>query len=206
MYRRSLALLLFTAPSLAAQATAPVKLATVLGTFLADSGVPTRALPWSTGAALPIRWQSNGPLSTDQQWLRNLGMTHTREGVFIGLVGDSVALPMSIHVRGTAAGIGGVSIQLDSMLVEHADGSGFFVHREMIEVALRNDGAILQPLKCSRETEGASYGNLVDAFKVPGKTASGLWWFWQSPMQEMQISLSLVYRRSELAQVECYSG
>ena len=39
---------------------------------------------------------------------------------------------------------------------------------------------------------------------MPGKTASGLWWFWQSVQQEMQISLSLMYRRADMAQVECY--
>jgi hypothetical protein len=65
---------------------------------------------------------------------------------------------------------------------------------------------MLLPLKCRRETEGASYGNLIDAVKLPGKTASGLWWFWQSMQQEMQISLSLLYRRADMAQVECYTG
>ena len=65
---------------------------------------------------------------------------------------------------------------------------------------------MLQPLKCSRATEGASYGNLVDAAKVPGKTASGLWWSWQTVQQESQLGLTLLYRRADMAEVECYTG
>lgn len=208
MLPRCLALLALVTPvtALAAQQPAPVRLTTVLATFLADSGVPTRALPWSIGDTLPIRWNTTAPVATDEQWLRNTGMTHVREGSFLGLAGDSVALPMTIHLRGTTAGLGGVSIHIGNLLVEHPDGSGYFVTREMIEQALTNDGALLRPLKCSRDTEGASFGNLVDAFRVPGKTASGLWWFWQAPMQELQITLQLLYRRAEMAQVECFSG
>ena len=43
----------------------------------------------------------------------------------------------------------------------------------------------------------------LDAVKVPGKTASGLWWYWDSPMQRMNLSLSLIYRKAEMARVEC---
>jgi hypothetical protein len=199
-----LALLVVVAP-VPAQAPEPVRLSAVLGAFLADSGVPTRALPWTTGGGLPIRWSSPGPVATNEQWLKNLGMTHTREGAFVGLTGDSVALPMTIHLRGTTAGLGGVSIGIDNLLVETPGGS-YFVTRELIEKALTNEGAQLRPLKCSRETEGASYGNLVDAFRMPGKNASGLWWMWQAPMQELQITLTLLYRRADLAQVECAGG
>ncbi|MBL0178413.1 MAG: hypothetical protein IPP98_04710 [Gemmatimonadetes bacterium] len=76
----------------------------------------------------------------------------------------------------------------------------------MIEQALKNDGLTFQPLKCKRETEGASYGNLVDAVKAPGKTASGLWWEWHMESQNLKVSLSMLYRKAEMAQVECYSG
>lgn len=201
-----LALLTSAAPVLAAQQPGSVPLSAVLGTFLADSGVPTRALPWSTGSELPIRWASPGPVATNEQWLANLGLTHTREGEFVGQAGDSVALPMRIQLRGTVAGLAGVSIHIGKLLIEKPDGSGYHVTREMIETSLTNDGAQLRPLKCSRDTEGASYGNLVDAFRMPGKTASGLWWMWQAPMQEMQISLQLIYRRADMAQVECAAG
>lgn len=197
--------LLTLPPTLAAQQPEPVRLGTVLETFLVDSGVRTRGLPWTTGQGLPIRWESAGPIATDEQWLRNLGLTHVRNGRFIALVGDSVALPVAINLRGTDAGLAGLSLTFETLLVEHGEG-GFHLTREMIEKALVDQGAMLQPLKCSRETEGASYGNLVDAFRMPGKTASGLWWSWQAPMQELQVSLQLLYRRADMAQVECAGG
>ena len=132
-----------------------------------------------------------------------VGIIHTDWPVFIpeggctSYLGDVLAI-------GPANGLASVTFSFDSLLVDTGGGNGFFVHREMVETALKNDGMILQPIKCSRDTEGASYGNLVDAAKMPGKTASGLWWFWQSVQQEMQISLSLMYRRADMAQVECY--
>ncbi len=205
MTRRLILLALLIAPALPAQKPEPVRLSTVLGAFLVDSGVRTRALPWTTGSALPVTWESAGPVPTTDQWARNQGITHTRIGRFTALVGDTVALPATITLSGTQAGLSGMGVLLTSMLVEQGEG-GYFVTRQMIEKALVDEGAQLQPLKCSRDTEGASYGNLVDAFRMPGKTASGLWWMWQSPMQEMQVSLQLLYRRADMAQVECFSG
>lgn len=60
-------------------------------------------------------------------------------------------------------------------------------------------------MKCSRDKEGASYGNLIDAVKAPGKTSSGLWWYWDSPKQEMFLTLTLLYRRADMAKIECIS-
>jgi hypothetical protein len=184
----------------------PVKLATVIAAFLADSGVPTRGLPWTTGSALPVRWQTPGPVTNTDPNARQRGITHMRAGTFLATMGDSVRLPMDIVVTGPANGISGVNMLLDSMLVDTGGGNGFFLTREMVEQALRNDGLTLTPRKCDRATEGASFGNLVDAVKAPGKTASGLWWFWQSVQQELQLSLSIIYRSVEMNQVECASA
>jgi hypothetical protein len=182
------------------------KLAAVLTAFLADSGVPTRGLPWTSGNALPIRWQSTGPVQNTDPYARQRGITHMRAGVFRGTLGDSVTLPMDIVVTGTATGIAGVNIIPRTLLVETGGGAGFFMTREMMEQALRNDGLMLTPRKCDRAKEGASYGNLVDAVKAPGKMASGLWWMWQSMQQELQVSMSLIYRNAEMNQVECAEG
>lgn len=196
------------APLPAASQAAPrtIKLADLIGAFLVDSGVRTTGLPWTTGAALPIRWQTAAPIANTDPSGRGRGLTHMRIGAVRVTLGDSVTLPMHITAIGPAAGLATVTFSFDSLLVESPGGGGFLVHREMVETALRNDGVQLQPLKCSRATEGASYGNLVDAVKLPGKTASGLWWFWQSMQQETQISLSLLYRRADMSQVECYTG
>ncbi len=187
-------------------AATPVKLSAVLTAFLVDSGVRTTGLPWTTGSALPIRWTTPRPVPNTDPAAVKRGMTKTRDGKFLGTLGDSIALGMYISVWGTDSGVTGVSVTLDSMLVELKDGSGFFLHREMLEVALRNEGLTFQPLKCKRETEGASYGNLIDAMKAPGKTASGLWWAWDSPQQQTTIVLTILYRRAEMNQVECHSG
>lgn len=191
-------------PVLAAQQK--VKLSNVIAGFLADSGIRTRGLPWTTGAELPIRWESARPVPNPDQNARTKGITLIRSGSFTGTVGDTVALKMGIMLGGSAAGLAYVVVSMPSMEVTYANGSGFFLTREMVEKALRDEGVTLQPLKCSRDKEGASYGNLVDAVKVPGKTASGLWWYWDSPQQVYSLSLSILYRRTDMAQVECYSG
>ncbi len=200
------ALLLLAVPLVAQQPTTKVKLSTVLTAFLVDSGIRTTGLPWTTGKELPVRWTTPGPVATSEAWLKQQGLTHIREGRFLGTLGDSVALGMDIRLTGTATALTQVSVLLDSMLVTDAGGNGFFVHREMIEDALKHDGVMLQPIKCKRETEGASYGNLIDAFKIPGKTASGLWWYWASPQQELVVTLTILYRRADMNQVECNSG
>lgn len=203
-------LLSFTATALPAQQRVPItkaKVSAVLTAFLVDSGVRTQGLPWTTGSGLPIRWSTKAPVPTTDPGLIKQGITQHREGRFLGTLGDSVALWMELRLRGTAIGLTGMSIALDSMEVTGPRGKGgFFLTREMIEQALKNDGLTFQPLKCKRETEGASYGNLVDAVKAPGKTASGLWWEWHSESQKLMVSLSLLYRKAEMAQVECYAG
>jgi hypothetical protein len=204
-----LAASLLVVTAVPAQRSTPTKvpLSAVLTVFLVDSGVRTQGLPWTTGSALPIRWATPAPVAIKDAGLMQRGLTQQRTGRFLGTLGDSVALWMEITVQGAPAGLSAMSITLDSMEVTGPRGTGgFFLTREMIEVALKNDGMTLQPLKCKRETEGASQGNLVDAIKAPGKTSSGLWWTWWSESQQLKVSLGLLYRRADMARVECYSG
>jgi hypothetical protein len=211
--RRAVPATLLVALALSATATAAgqarqasIPLSRLIGAFLVDSGVRTTGLPWTTGGEAPIRWQTSAAIANTDPNARARGLTHMRIGAVRVTLGDSVVLPMHITAIGPANGLAHVTFSFDSLAVTQRNGNGFLVHREMVETALRNEGVQLQPLKCSRATEGASYGNLIDAVKLPGKTASGLWWFWQSAQQETQISLSLLYRRADMAQVECYSG
>jgi hypothetical protein len=183
-----------------------VRLSKVIAAFLADSGVLTRGLPWTTGNGAGIRWQTQVPVTNPMVPERQKGLTLSRTGKFSGTVGDSVTLPMLITAVGTSLGLARVSIVIPSMLYEDNRSHGFFVTREMVEQALKNEGLKLSPLKCSRDKEGASYGNLVDAVKSPAKTASGLWWYWDSPRQEMTLSLTLLYRKADMSQVECQTG
>jgi hypothetical protein len=201
----SLVLLGAFVPALNAQsrATNRVKLSAVIAAFLADSGVRTRGLAWTTGNELAIKWESPTPKANPDQNAAQKGLTLARNGTFTGTVGDSVALPMTIAIVGTRLGLARVGIHIPSMEVKLSGGSGFFLTREMVETALTNEGLTLQPLKCNRAKEGASYGNLVDAVKAPGKTASGLWWMWQSPQQQPELFLAIMYRRADMAEVEC---
>ena len=202
-----LAAALLLGAALAAQRpTQKVPLGLVLTSFLADSAARITSLPWTTGAALPIRWRSAAPVANPDQWSAKQGFTHVRDGAFLGTLGDSVALVMKIQARGTQAGITQLGVTIDSMMVTTKGGGGYFVNREMIEAALRSGGVELKPLKCDRAKEGASYGNLVDAFRGPGKNASGLWWYWDSPQQELVVNLTILYRRADMAQVECNEG
>jgi len=181
----------------------PIKLSAVLTAFLVDSGVRVRGLPWTTGSELRVEWESPGPVQNPDQWAAKQGRVVARNGSFTGTIGDSVALAMTINVSGIPAGLAQVAITIPSMEVTNPDGSGFIATREMVETALKNEGLQLQPLKCRRETEGASYGNLVDAVKAPGKTASGLAWHWEAPQQQLYLTLTILYRRADMAQIEC---
>jgi hypothetical protein len=197
------------APIAAAQgskaAPSPVKLSELLTAFLVDSGTRVRGLPWTTGSGLPITWETAGPVANKDQWTLKQGITHVRTGTLLGTAGDSVALPMTITVNGIAAGLSSVALATQTMQMD-AKGGGYFVNRELVERGLEADGVTLQPIKCKRETEGASYGNLVDAVRLPGKTASGLWWHWENPQQAPFLVLTLLYRRTDMAQVECAGG
>lgn len=187
-------------------AATPVKLSAVLTAFLVDSGVRTRGLPWTTGSGLPIRWETARPVRNPDSYSAKRGLTLMRTGKLLASVGDSVVLPMSITILGADSGLARVTVGFDSMEVSTPGGGGFFLTREGIEAALTNDGLVFQPLKCSRATEGASYGNLVDAMKAPGKTASGLWWSWDAPQQQLRVMLTILYRRADMSEVECYQG
>lgn len=209
----AIAVLLCGAHSAGAQRPAPkgaaaprVKLSTAMATFLADSGVRTRGLAWTTGSDLPIKWQSPGPIANPDQSARAKGLLLARIGTFTATVGDSVAIPVTISLVGPELGLASTTFLMENLEVTQKGGGGFFLTRQMVEDALKNEGVSLQPIKCSRDKEGASYGNLIDAVKVPGKMSSGLWWYWDSPQQRMMLSLGLMYRRTDMAQVECYAG
>src|SRR5688572_33012670 len=78
-----------------------VRLSSVISAFLADSGVRTRGLPWTTGEQLAIKWESPGPIPNPDQSALRQGIALARIGTFTGTVGDSVALSMTITLTGT---------------------------------------------------------------------------------------------------------
>ena len=183
------------APKSAKAAGPTVRLSAVIGAFLVDSGVRTRGLPWTTGNDVPVKWQSAKPVPNPDQSRRKLGITLARIGAVTTPVAG-VALPVEVTATGNELGLAQVTFTMPMQDVT----------REQIEKDLRESGMTLQPLKCSRETEGASFGNLLDAAKIPGRTASGLWWLWNCAHDGCTLVLTLLYRKADAAQVECYSG
>ncbi len=182
-----------------------VRLSKLLATFLADSGVRTQGLRWTTGNDLPIRWKTAAPVRNDNPAAVRAGSTLMRIGTARVSIGDSATLPIDIVLYGAPVGLTRSSFYLSNMQVDLQTGGGFFMTREMVDENLRDEGITLQPLKCSREKEGASYGNLIDAMRAPGKTASGLCWTWDNPRDGPTLGLTLLYRRAEMSEVECNS-
>jgi hypothetical protein len=189
---RSVVVALFVvAPLLSAQQ--PMKLSALLSGFLADSGVPTRGLPWTTGTALAVKWQSAKPVPA-QEWEQRQGFTLTHTGSARVTTGGSGPDPVRIIVSGNATGIQKVFVGYDF-------GEWSYVG----EKGLLAEGFELKPLKCSREKEGASYGNVVYIAKTPGKTASGLWINWDCAggARGCTVGFTILYRKSDVTQVEC---
>jgi hypothetical protein len=167
----------------------------VIAAFLADSGVRTRGLPWTTGDALGVKWATATPVRNPDESSLAAGRSLARLATFIAPVAKQ-HIPVQLTVEGNELGLARV---LFTMPMQE-------VTREQIETALQQDGLALQPLKCSREKEGASFGNLLDAAKAPGKTASGLWWNWNCAHDGCTLSLTLLYRKADAARIECYTG
>jgi hypothetical protein len=169
-----------------------VKLSTVIAAFLADSGVRTRGLDWTSGSALPVKWQSARPVPA-ADWLKQQGYTLSRTGTANITVGDMPAMEMEVGLWGNAAGLqkSYVSFTLNEMTMD------------LVEQALVKDGFTLQPLKCERAKEGASYGNAVYVAKAPGKTASGFHESWNCAHDGCTGMLTLLYRKADVAAVEC---
>jgi hypothetical protein len=172
-----------------------VKLSGIIAAFLVDSGVRTRALAWSTGGDLPVLWESPGPVPTKDPYVQGKGLTKLKTGRLRGIVGAHT-VPMQLTLYGVDMGLARVSIGLDMKDFT----------REQLEEALKADGVTLQSLKCSRTIESASYGNLLDAVQVPGKTASGLWWNWNCARAGCRLALTILYRKAEAKEVECLSS
>jgi hypothetical protein len=69
--------------------------------------------------------------------------------------------------------------------------------------ALVADGVALKPLKCRRETEGASFGNVVSVAQFKGRIGVALWENWDCGHDGCGFWMALLYRRTAVDQVEC---
>jgi len=178
---------------LPAQTQASMSLSTLLTTFLADSGVRTRGLPWTTGKELPVAWQSADPVKI--AYPTPDGTTVARTGTTqVGLADGSTA-DATIEVAGNEVGVQRVAVWFDAPELPK--------NLIVAEQSLTDAGFTLTPLKCSRDTEGATYGNLVYVIKAPGKTASALHESWNCTQEGCTATVALVYRKRDLAGITC---
>lgn len=186
-------------PSVGSLPASPAELPSVIATFLADSGARTRGLPWSSGDQLPVHWATVRPAPNPDRFLQRQGLALVRRGSIPVLIGGKTADTMTLSLYGTAAGIQRVNLAL----AYNGDTSPVNP-RVRVATALERAGFRLTPLKCSDKTEGATFGNLVFVMKAPGKTASALWESWNCAADgDCGLELTILYRKAELAQVEC---
>jgi len=89
----------------------PVKLSTVITAFLPDSGVQTKRLPWITGDALPVTWQSAKPVAA-ADYLKNEELTLSRTGTAQASMGDGPTQEITVNVNGNDAGVQRVGVTM----------------------------------------------------------------------------------------------
>jgi hypothetical protein len=169
-------------------------LSALLTTFLADSGVRTQGLSWATGQELSIEWQSANPVKIP--YATQDGSTVSRTGTARASLDDGSVIDATVEVAGNEVGIQRVTVSFDAPELPK--------NLVLAEQSLTAACIALTPLKCSRDTEGASYGNLVYVLKAPGKTASALHESWNCAHDGCGAALTIVYRKKDVAAIPCF--
>jgi hypothetical protein len=183
------------APAVGAAERQAVKLSTVLTSFLADAGLRTRGLPWTTGAALPVKWETARPVASPEPLARE-GLPLGRSGEVRVVVGDQEARPATLQLYGNANGLQRVAVVFHDADMPESDAP---------ERSLAAEKIGLELLKCDPKTELASGGNLLYVLKAPGKTASALVKSWDCGSSVgCSMSLILLYRKADVAQYTCF--
>lgn len=176
-------------PSTARRATTTLPI--LMATYLADSGVRTRGLPWSVASALPITWSTAKPVAPSYD--AGPGLTLVREGTVQVRASDTSTVEVNLRIYGNENGVQRFVAYWDREALPDA----------RAESALTDAGWTLKLLKCSRETEGFSFGNLLYAAKAPGKTAAGLQETWNCEHDGCTNSFTMYYRKADVEQFDC---
>lgn len=161
--------------------------------FLPDEGIATRGLPWTTANNL-VKWETAKPVAA-APYLKSEGLTLHRSGKARVAVEGRGAVALSVEVAGNQVGIQRVNVSFDMAELD----------LDRAERSLIAEGQ-LSPLKCNRRTEGASFGNVVYVAKASGKTATGLWESWNCSATECFAAFSILYRKNEVAKINCAPG
>jgi hypothetical protein len=163
----------------------------LLSTFLADSGVATRGLSWGIAGNIPVQWTTTKP--TKPSWDVGPGITLQHEGTVRVEVSDTATLDMQLHVYGNSTSVQRVAVSWD---MSQLSGEG-------AEGLLTAAGWLVRTLKCTRASEGYSYGNLFYAAKAPGKTASGFHENWNCAHDGCTAMMTIYYRKADVPPIDC---
>ena len=159
------ATLLLTLPGNAA-AQQPLRAATLITAFLADSGVPTRGMDWSTGNGLSVRWASARPVANPDQSAVPRGLTLARIGTARVIMGEGAPVDVTVSLAGNANGIQRVSFGMS-----YNGDTGPADPKDRLGRALTADGIVLTSLKCDRAKEGLGFATCL---RDQGSEESGL--------------------------------
>jgi hypothetical protein len=116
-------------------------------------------------------------------------------------MGDGPTQEITVNVHGNDAGVQRVGVSMFPE-VDQWDNALF----DRLEGSMAADGLQLESLKCSRKTEPASVGNVVYVVKAPGKQATGLVEDWNCGHDGCGLALTIIYRKAEVSQFDCYGG
>jgi hypothetical protein len=162
--------------------------------LMPDDGA-SRDVAWAAVSGLAVKWESAGPVAADD-WLKREGFTLRRTGTARVVVGSEPPLDATVVLQGTRAGFQ-QAIVFWNLLSGPFDGG---------INALRAAGFELTPLKCDREKEGASYGNVVWLLAAKGKRANPLGENWDCAQNGCHFTLTIFKSPQSVDAIECYSG
>jgi hypothetical protein len=125
-------------------------------------------------------------------------MTLARSGSIRVTIGAGDPVEMTLQIYGNPEGIQRTTLGLAYQGDFDPDPQG------RVGRALEEAGYSLGALKCDRKSEGTLFGNVAYIMKATGKTASALWESWNcSGTGDCGLALTILYRKSDLAEVEC---
>lgn len=208
--RLALALIVFPGTAAAqARSAAPVmELPALLEMFLITADAPAGAvLPWDagTGPASRVRWAFTGTAQAQPHQQRE-GHALQRVGhVAISIRGEPAyrmmhqqrSLPGAWRVTLLGLPVGAVRVEINS--------EGDTAEMEMdVPQLLTEAGWKVAPLRCSRETSPAVFGQVVHVVEAPGRRPAWLLEGWDyGAATGMRVAVTILHRQDDADSVEC---
>lgn len=192
MIRAVLSMVALIPSAFAAERTVTIN--ELLRALMPDVGA-SRDVAWAAVSGLAVTWESAEPVAAED-WLKREGFMLRRTGTARLIIGGEPPIDATIVLQGTRAGFQQALVSWNLL-------SGPF---DSAMNALRADGFELTPLKCDREREGASYGNVVWMLSSDAKRAIPLGENWDCAQNGCRFTLTIFKSPQSVDAIECYSG